>query len=189
MRPGDSRTAAPRAEGARNTVRAADRGWPARMRAACAVSATALGVTVLLDGLDGTLSLPRTLAWVSLAAMLFTVLLPPRVTAGEGWLAVRDLLRTRRVRTDHLVSVRVMGAFDRRLLLRDAFGGRVALDPAVLVANPFLWHRLDTGARRAHAAGLLLDRTPLVILAETIDASATRTLLTEAGLTEPSAEA
>ena len=162
-----------------------DNTWPSRLRTASTVASSALTLTLLLDALVGTLSLPRALAWITLAALLFTVLLPPHVTAGDGRLAVRGLLRTQGVRTHHLVSVRIEGAVDRHILLRDAFGGRVTLDPAVLIANPFLWHHLDTGARRSHAAGLLSDRTALRALADAIDGAGTRTLLEHAGLDEP----
>ncbi|MER6329904.1 hypothetical protein ABT298_11355 [Streptomyces sp. NPDC001034] len=78
------------------------------------------------------------------------------VTAGEDWLASRWLLRERRVRTDLLVSVRCLEGVSQRLLLRDAFGARVAIDPDVLVNNPGLWHRFEVGARKAVADGLLL---------------------------------
>jgi hypothetical protein len=184
MRHGDLPGTVPRSpsRGAAGPVLACDRGWPARLRTAYAVSSTALGVTVLLDGMDGTMSLPRTLTWIVLAALLFAVLLPPRTTAGDGWLAVRGLLRTHRVRTDHLVSVCTDGAIDRRVLLRDAFGARAAVDRRVLIANPFLWHQLDQGARHSHAAGLLPDRAALRDLAETIDTAESRTLLISANL-------
>ena len=172
----------PRSRGAAGPVLAHDRGWPARLRTAYAIASTAVGVTVLLDGLDGTMTLARTLLWVGLGVLLFAVLLPSRTTAGDGWLAVRGLLHTHRVRTDHLVSARADGTFDRRILLRDSFGARAAVDPRVLVANPFLWHRLDAGARQARAAGLLPAGTALRDLAERIDTAESRTLLTSAGL-------
>ncbi len=182
MRRGDLSGTAPRSSsrGAAGPVLAYDRGWAARLRTAYALSSTALGVTVLLDGMDGTMTLVRTLVWVGLAAMLFAVLLPSRTTAGDGWLAVRGVLRTHRVRTDRLVSVREDGTFDRRVLLRDSYGGRAAVDRHVLVANPFLWHQLDAGARRAHAAGLLPERGALGGLAEAIDAAGSRSLLLSA---------
>ena len=154
----------------------------ARLRTAYAIASTALGVTVLLDGMDGTLTLARAALWIALGTLLFAVLLPPRTTAGDGWLAVRGLARTHRVRTDHLVSVRADGTFDRRILLRDAFGARAAVDPRVLVANPFLWHQLDAGARHSRAAGLLPERTALRELAETIDTAESRTLLISADI-------
>ncbi|WP_329582571.1 hypothetical protein [Streptomyces sp. NBC_01361] len=68
----------------------------------------------------GTLTTLRAGIWLTLAAAVFTVLLPPRVTAGvalgcalavcgmatlvDGWLAVDGLVRLRRVRTDALVG-------------------------------------------------------------------------------------
>ncbi|WP_089105625.1 hypothetical protein [Streptomyces hyaluromycini] len=42
-----------------------------------------------------------------------------------------------------------------RLLLRDAFGDRLEIDPQVFVANPDLWLRVDQGARKAATAGTL----------------------------------
>lgn len=42
-----------------------------------------------------------------------------------------------------------------RLVLRDTYGGSVALGPETLVANPLLWHRLDAGAHRLRERGTL----------------------------------
>lgn len=181
MRYGDLPTRSPSRD-ATGPVLAHDRDWAPRRRTAYAASACALAVTVLLDAIGGTLTLPRAAVWVALSALLLAVLLPPRTTAGDGWLAVRGLLRTRRVHTDYLVSARFDGTVDRRILLRDAFGARVAVDPAVLIANPFLWHQLDTGAHHSRAAGLLPDRSALRELSEAIDTAGSRTLLTSAGL-------
>ncbi|ARH91116.1 hypothetical protein STRMOE7_13235 [Streptomyces sp. MOE7] len=36
-----------------------------------------------------------------------------------------------------------------------ALGGWVVLDPAVLTANPVLWHRLEQGVRRSRERGAL----------------------------------
>ncbi|MGW5664001.1 hypothetical protein ACWEWG_28610 [Streptomyces sp. NPDC003758] len=54
------------------------------------------------------------------------------------------------------MSVRWLDGVSPRLLLRDALGGRVQIDPDVLVRNPWLWYRLDEGARKAAEDGLLL---------------------------------
>ncbi|MFI6010079.1 hypothetical protein ACIBAG_14880 [Streptomyces sp. NPDC051243] len=41
------------------------------------------------------------------------------------------------------------------LVLRDALGGRVQLEPRILIANPSLWLRLDTDAQLAQTSGSL----------------------------------
>jgi hypothetical protein len=92
------------------------------------------------------------------------------VSAGTGWLATRRLLRTRRVRTDLLVAVRPLDGVAQRLVLRDALGNRVEIDPEVLPRNPDLWHLLDEGARVSEAAGTLLcGTTALHRLARRVD--------------------
>jgi hypothetical protein len=181
MRHGDLSTRFPTRDAA-GPVLAHDRDWAPRRRTAYGAAAGALAATILLDAIAGTLTAPRAAVWLALSALLLAVLLPPCTTAGDGWLAVRGLLRTRRVRTDLLVSARFDGAVDRRVLLRDAFGARVAVDPAVLIANPFLWHQLDTGAHHSRAAGLLPDRSALRELSEAIDIAGSRTLLSSSGL-------
>ncbi|MGX1565744.1 hypothetical protein [Streptomyces sp. NPDC055506] len=65
-------------------------------------------------------------------------------------------MREQRVRTDLLVSVRCLDGVSQRLLLRDALGGRVEIDPEVLVRDPRLWFLLDEGAQESAADGLLL---------------------------------
>jgi hypothetical protein len=93
-----------------------------------------------------------------------------RVTAGEGWLASRGLLREQRVRTDVLVSVRRLDGISQRLRLRDAFGGRVEINPEVLVNNPDLWHRLDEDAHKSDVCGsLTCGATALRQISERID--------------------
>ncbi|WP_157856251.1 hypothetical protein [Actinacidiphila yeochonensis] len=184
MQRGDFPTTAsrPPAGAAAHPVPARDREWPHRMRTAYASSVSVLALALVFDGWDGSLTWWRALLWTALAATLFAILLPPRTTAGEGWLAVRGLLHTERVRTDRLVSARLMGTVDRRLILRDASGALASVDVTVLIANPFLWHELDSGARRAHAAGLLPDRGALNELAKAVDADEARRLLSSAGL-------
>ncbi|UQA95497.1 hypothetical protein [Streptomyces halobius] len=136
----------------------------------------------------------RFLCWTALALVLFAVLYPSRVTADEHWLASRGLLRTRRVRTDLLVLVRRGDGVAPRLVLRDAVGGRVELDPKVLTANPVLWHRLDQGVRRSRGRGLLrCGAAPLQALADRIDHDGARAVFEASGLEpgtgrEPGAE-
>jgi hypothetical protein len=163
-------------------VLARDRAWTGRLRGAYGAALTLLAVALALDGSDGRLSAGSAALWAGFALALFAILLPPRTTAGDGWIEVRGLLCGRRVHTDYLVSARSLGDIDRRVVLRDAFGGRASVEVRVLLANPFLWHELDRGARHAHAAGLLPDRGPLRELGEAIDTAAARELLSSAGL-------
>jgi hypothetical protein len=152
------------------------------LRGAYGAAATVLAVALVLDGWDGTLDPARLALWAAFAVTLFAILLPPRTIAGHGWLQVRGLLRARRVHTDYLVVARFVGDIDRRVVLRDAFGSRVSVEVGVLLANPFLWHELDRGARHAHAAGLLPERGALIALGRAIDADGARELLSSAGL-------
>lgn len=114
-----------------------------------------LGMAMLLDWASGGLTAPRATLWTGLAVVVLAVLLPPRVVAGHGRLTVRGLVRTRKVRVDALVGVSQTGEVARRLVLRDVYGGRVELDPRILVANPLLWHLLDAGVRRSRERGTL----------------------------------
>lgn len=85
--------------------------------------------------------------------------------------------------TDALVSVRRDGAIATRLVLRDAYGGSVALDPEILVANPLLWHRLDAGARRSRERGTLrYGVSTLWQLGERIDGGTARDVFRASGL-------
>ncbi|MFJ2954941.1 hypothetical protein [Streptomyces sp. NPDC087270] len=181
---GERSGAVPRARigGADGPAVAADRAWAGRRWSAYGAAATVLAVALVMDGWDGTLDMLRLAACGALSTALFAILLPARTTAGDGWLEVRGLVRRRRVHTDYLVSARFLGEIDRRVVLRDAFGGRVSVEVRVLLANPFLWHELDRGARRAYAAGLLPDRSALRELAESIDTAGARELLSAAGM-------
>lgn len=148
-------------------------GWAAAF-AACAF---------LLDWSSGGLTPARAGIWSVFAAVAFALLLPPRVTAGEDWLAVRGLIRKRRVRTDALVAVGISGAVAVRLILRDAYGGRVELDPRTLVASPLLWHALDTGARRSRERGILRHGCEaLGEVAELVDGEAALAVFRASGL-------
>ncbi|TJZ94301.1 hypothetical protein FCI23_54120 [Actinacidiphila oryziradicis] len=141
------------------------------------------GLMMLLDWGSGGLTPPRAGLWAVLGAMVFAVLLPPRVTAGEGWLAVRGSVRERRVCTDALVALYSCGPVAQRLVLRDAYGGCVELTPRVLAANPLLWHLLDAGARRSRERGTLRSGTDVLReLAEQIDDETARAVLRASGL-------
>lgn len=125
----------------------------------------------------------RAALWVALAVLLLLVLFPTRVAAGAGWLTSRGLLRERRVRTDDLVSVRCLEGVSLRLVLRDAFGGRVEIDPAVLIANPPLWHRVDEDVRSSVTRGsLLCGGTAMRRLSERIDRETAATVFKVSGV-------
>ncbi|MER6346354.1 hypothetical protein ACWC10_24720 [Streptomyces sp. NPDC001595] len=147
-----------------------DRHWARHLHSALGCAAVLLAALFLIDWAAATLSPWRGALWPALAALVFLMLCPPRVAAGPGWLESRFLLRTRRVRTDLLVSVRCCDGVAERLVLRDTFGARVDLDPRVLLDNPELWHRLDEDAHRAEASGALLcGRTALRHLCRRVD--------------------
>ncbi|MET7478807.1 hypothetical protein ABZT17_31210 [Streptomyces sp. NPDC005648] len=154
-----------------------DRRWAGDLVSAgrCAVVLPAL--LFLIDWGADTLSARRGALWIALAALLFLALCPDRIRAGEGWLTSRRLLRTRRVRTDLLVSVRCLEGITQRLVFRDVFGERVELDPRVLVDNPDLWHRLHQDARRSLALGTLLcGATALQRIADRVERETARTV-------------
>ncbi|MEV5975795.1 hypothetical protein [Streptomyces sp. NPDC052114] len=144
-----------------------DRGWADDVRAAVFCAVTLFGLVLLVDWANGTLDAVRAPLWAGLSGLLYLVLHPVRVTAGPGWLAVRGLGRRRHVCTGLLTAVRHSEGVAARLVLSDSLGNRVELDPQILVANPLLLHRLDTGARAAREAGLL--RTGCVELQRLVD--------------------
>ncbi|MGO4753281.1 hypothetical protein AB4212_32530 [Streptomyces sp. 2MCAF27] len=160
-----------------------DRHW--RLDARCA-GWCALGfavLTLLLDWGSGGLTVARADLWAVLGVLVFTVLRPPRVSAGDGWLAVCGLVFSRRVRTDALVAVRLDGSIATRLVLRDTDGHSVAFDPKVLLANPLLWHQLDAGARRSRERGTLrYGESALRQLGERVDGGTARDVLRASGL-------
>ncbi|MFE3325023.1 hypothetical protein [Streptomyces sp. NPDC059176] len=138
------------------TPGAEDRSRTADLRTALLCAGGLLALLHLVDLGNGTLRPLRSAVWCVLAVALYAVLHPPRVTAGRDWLAVRGLFLEHRVCTDLLVQViHRDGPVTKRIVLRDALGNRVELDPAVLLANPVLWHAVDRGARSAEASGLL----------------------------------
>ncbi|MEV7319500.1 hypothetical protein [Streptomyces sp. NPDC093970] len=144
--------------------------WSKDVYASARCAGALLALLLLVDWGAGTLAWRRAALWTALALLLFAALHPARVRAGDGWLTSRRLLRTRRVRTDRLVSVRCLDGISPRLLLRDARGDRLEIDPQILVDNPALWRRVDEGARKAAAAGTLLcGATALTRLAERVE--------------------
>ncbi|GAA0456693.1 hypothetical protein GCM10009544_19180 [Streptomyces stramineus] len=152
-------------------------------RAAWCFGSALAGLLALVDLGRGGLDWARGGCWAGLGALLVAVLLPRRITAGDGWLATRGLWRERRVRTGLLTRVHRSDGIAPRLVLCDVGGGRVEIDPEVLVANPLLWHQLDTGARRSRESGLLREGAAhLAALAERVDGEGARRLLESAGL-------
>jgi hypothetical protein len=160
-----------------------DRRWSGDLRSAVRCSAVLFSLLLLIDWGAGSLTSVRGGLWAGLAVLLFLILFPPRVTAGEGWLASRGLLGERRIRTDLLVSVRCLDGVSQRLVLRDVFGDRVEIDPRVLVNNPDLWHHLDEDAHRSAASGsLACGQTALRRISERIDRVTARTVFKVSGL-------
>lgn len=157
--------------------------WAGEVRSAIRCSGALLVFLLLIDWGVGDVTPWRAALWAGLAALLFVVLFPPRVTAGAGWLASRGPLWERRVRTDQLVSIRCLDGVSQRLLLRDAFGGRVEIDPRVLIANPPLWHRVNEDVSISVTQGsLLCGATALRRLSERIDRETAATVFKVSGL-------
>lgn len=81
------------------------------------------------------------------------------------------------------MSVRCLDGVSPRLVLRDARGGRVGIDPHVLVRNPQLWFRPDEGARKAAADGSLrCGTTALGGLARRVDRETAHAVFRVSGL-------
>ena len=157
--------------------------WAADLRSSIHCSAVLLSLLLVIDWAAGSFTLWRGALWAALAVLFFLVLFPTRVAAGEGWLVSRGPLRERRVRTDHLVSVRCLNGVGQRLVLRDTFGGRLEIDPRVLIANPPLWHRLDEDARVSATRGSLTCGTSALLrLSQRIDRETARTVFKVSGL-------
>ncbi|MDG4856666.1 hypothetical protein P8605_00530 [Streptomyces sp. T-3] len=164
-------------------VIAHDRSWGRETSSDACWSVLVIAALLLLDWGTHGLTAARAGMWVGLGALLFVVLVPPRLAAGEGWLGVHGLLFARWVRTDCLVRVELSGGVAQRVLLRDAYGGRVQFDPRVLAANPELWHVLDQGVRRSRADGTLLSgAVALETLARRAEGETLRTILRISGL-------
>ncbi|MET8243899.1 hypothetical protein ABZV31_05350 [Streptomyces sp. NPDC005202] len=162
---------------------ACDRRWAGDVYSSIRYSAVLLALLLLIDWGSGSFTPWRGALWFVPAVLLFLVLFPQRVRVGEGWLESRSLLRERRVRTDLLVSVRCLDGVSQRLVLRDAFGGRVEIDPQVLVNNPDLWYRLEEDTQKSAALGsLLCGATALRRLAQRIDRENALTVFKVSGL-------
>lgn len=164
-------------------VPAYDTEWADAVRHAVRCAAMSLVMLLVTDTAAGAASWVRAALWAGLAGLLLVILVPARVSAGAGWLAARGVLGEQVVRTDRLVSVRWADGVAQRLVLHDADGGRVELDPGVLVANPALWRLLDADARACVAHGTLRCGTnALRQLADRIDRETARTVFRVSGL-------
>ncbi|MCX4911081.1 hypothetical protein [Streptomyces sp. NBC_00878] len=160
-----------------------DRAWAGEARSAVGCAVLMLGLLLVFDVGSGRLTSLRLLLWAALAFVLFTVLLPTRVSACAGTLVCQGLLGQRSVCTDRLVAVSRSDGVAQRLVLRDDFGGRVEFDPRVLVVNPALWRLLDEGARASAADGSLVCGTAeLRRLSERLDRETARTVFRISGL-------
>jgi len=160
-----------------------DRQWARDLRGTFRCAGALLGLLLAVDHFSARLTLWRAALWFAVALLLFVVLYPARVRAGEGWLSARGLLRERRVRTDRLVSVRCLDGISQRLLLRDEFGGRVEIDPDVLVNNPDVWHRLAEDSHKSLASGsLTCGATALRRIAERVERETAETVFRVSGL-------
>ncbi|QGV82379.1 hypothetical protein EIZ62_00525 [Streptomyces ficellus] len=141
---------------------------------------------LVIDAGAGSLSPWRVALWAVLAVLLLAVLTPPRVSARPGLLVSRGVWGETSVRTDRLVAVCRSDGVARRLVLRDAEGGRVELDPRVLVDNPPLWRVVDEDARACLAGGLLLcGAAALRQLAVGVDRETARAVFRVSGLGPP----
>lgn len=160
-----------------------DRNWRGSARLAVTCALLFCGLALLVDWDAGSVTSLRALLWLAVSAAVGVVLLPPRVSAGPGWLAVRTPWRRRVVRTDALTSVRQYDGVSSHLVLRDASGHRLELDPRVLTANPLIWHELDTGVRRSVERGTLRQGAELLDrLGHRIDDETVRAVLRASGL-------
>lgn len=160
-----------------------DRYWARELRSAVLCGVLLFGALELLDWGFVRLTLVRAGWWAVLAVLLLIILTPPRVSAADGGLSARGLVTCHRVRTDRLVSVRLSEGVSPRLILTDASGGRLVLNPRVLLANPLLWHQLDQGARRSQELGTLRCGMPLLErLGRRVDGEACRGILRTSGM-------
>ncbi|MEV6483100.1 hypothetical protein [Streptomyces sp. NPDC051576] len=160
-----------------------DRHWRGSARLAVSCALLFCAMSVLVDWDSGSLTPLRALLWVTLSAAVCSVLLPPRVTAGPGWLAVRTPWRRQVIHTDALTAVRQYVGVSSHLVLRDVHGHRLELDPRILTANPLLWHELDTGVRRSLERGTLgLGADVMERLGHHIDDDTVQAVLRASGL-------
>ncbi|MFI6055270.1 hypothetical protein ACIBCO_34925 [Streptomyces violascens] len=160
-----------------------DTTWAGEARSAVGYGALLFALLLTVDTLADTLTDLRAALWLSLAVLLLLVLWPARVSVEQGRLESRGVLWRSEVRTDRLVSVRWSNGVAQRLVLRDADGNRAEVDPKVLIANPPMWHVLDTDARTsAHKGTLCCGETALRQMAARIDKEMARTVFKVSGM-------
>lgn len=157
--------------------------WADERRSAIGIASLLYSALLAMDAGFGELDATRGVLWTGLAALLFVILLPSRVSVGPGLLSARGLLVEHTVRTDSLVSVRWSDGVAQRMILRDTEGSRVEIDPTVLVRNPAMWRRVDTDTRTSIQRGTLLcGETALRRLAQRIDRETALTVFKASGL-------
>lgn len=101
----DARQESVDAHGERPGEATNDLQWAQELWSSVRCAGMLLVLLLLVDWGAGRFVLWRAVLWPALAGLLFVVVYPARVSAGEGWLSSRRMLRERRVRTDLLVSV------------------------------------------------------------------------------------
>lgn len=164
-------------------VPAGDRHWRGAARFAVTCALTFCAMALLVDWDAGSLTPLHALLWITLSAAVLAILLPHRVAAGPGRLAVRTLWRRHMVCTDALVGVHQHGGVSAHLVLKDAYGHRLELDPRALTANPLIWHELDTGVRRSLEHGTLHHGADVLErIGHEIDDETVRAVLRASGL-------
>ncbi|MEU8778707.1 hypothetical protein [Streptomyces sp. NPDC048606] len=162
---------------------ARDAEWAGERRSAVGAAVLLFAALVGLDAAAGRLDPAGGALWAGLAVLVLVILLPPRVSTGPGVLSSRGLFTEHAVRTDALVSVRWSDGVSQRMVLRDADGNRVEIDPKVLVRNPAMWHHLDADAQTSIRRGTLLcGATAMRQLARRIDGETAHTVFKVSGL-------
>lgn len=157
--------------------------WPGERRTAIGVTCLLYTALLAMDSGFGTLDTTRGALWTGLAALVFVILLPLRVSTGPSVLSARGLLLGHTVRTDSLVSIRWADGVAQRMTLRDTEGSVVEIDPTVLIRNPAMWRRFDDDTRTSIRRGTLLcGATALQQLAARIGRETARTVLKVSGL-------
>ncbi|MFJ7179254.1 hypothetical protein ACIQXA_23285 [Streptomyces massasporeus] len=156
--------------------------WPAEARAAAGHAGLAALLALFVDTVGAGLTVPRAMAWTGLAAVLFVILLPPRVSVAPGRLTVQGLTSTRTVHTNRLVSLRWPIDVSERMALRDEHGTHAELDLRLLLANPPLWLQLEADARTSQDLGTLQHSSCLDRLARRIDTETAHTVLKVSGM-------